>query len=226
MDATINYLQRDSGALKATVDLNRTEMNNSGYTEESYTAFTNNISELDEKETAQEKAVKDTEDKTILQNQTIAQAQGLISDVKAAAKSAYGDDARNLHMFNIGADIPKSVKNLVPLCSYMSELVEEKKADLLKNGLRQEKIDSLKAMPAKLKTADDEQEMAKKVQKTRTLERDKAARVLKAKVTKIRNFAKTCFSDKPEILIQFDPIPKGHGGGNGSDKNAPEPPKS
>ncbi|MCL4550925.1 MAG: hypothetical protein M1495_20425 [Bacteroidetes bacterium] len=110
-------------------------MNNGGFTEETYTAFVGDITGLNEKETDQEKAVKDAEDKTAIQNNAIANAQKLVSDVKSAARSAYGNDPRNLNMFNIGADIPKSVKNLIPLCSYMSDLVEERKAVLLQNGV-------------------------------------------------------------------------------------------
>ena len=223
MDASINYLQRDSSALKGTVDSNRTAMNDGGFTEETYTAFVADIAGLDEKETVQQKAVKDTADKTAVQNEVIANAQKLVSDVKSAAKSAYGKDPRNLNMFNIGADIPRSVKSLIPLCSYLSELVEERKAVLLQNGLKQEKIDALKALEAGLKTADDAQENAKKVQKTRTMERDQAAKVLKDRAGKIRNFAKACFSDKPEILVQFNPIPKGRGGANGKEDNNPPP---
>ena len=135
MDASINYLQRDCSTLKNTIDMNRTEMNNGGFTEETYTAFVGDITGLNEKETDQEKAVKDAEDKTAIQNNAIANAQKLVSDVKSAARSAYGNDPRNLNMFNIGADIPKSVKNLIPLCSYMSDLVEVRKAVLLQNGV-------------------------------------------------------------------------------------------
>ena len=42
----------------------------------------------------------------------------------------------------------------------------------------------------------------------------------------VRAFAKTCFAGKPEILVQFKPIPKGHGGG-GEDETPPvEPPEN
>ena len=198
-------------------------MNDGGFTEETYTGFTAAIADLDEKETVQQKAAKDTLDKTAVQNEAVNTAQKIVSDVKSAAKSAYGKDPRNLNMFNIGADIPRSVKSLIPLCSYLSELVEERKAVLLQNGLKQEKIDALKALEAGLKTADDAQENAKKVQKTRTMERDQAAKVLKDRAGKIRNFAKACFSDKPEILVQFNPIPKGRGGANGKEDNNPPP---
>lgn len=214
MDAAINYLQRDSSALKGTIDMNRTAMNEGGFSDEFYSAFLGTVENLNTKETAQEKAVKDAEDKTAAQNEVIANKLKLISDVKAAAKSAYGRDKRNLNMFKIGSDIPKSVKSLIPLCSYMIEQVQEKKEVLLKNGLRQSKVDELIAAPAELKAADDTQENAKKIQMSRTLERDAAAKELKEQVFKIRNFAKACFSGKPEILVQFNPIPKGRSGGN------------
>ncbi|MFA5806242.1 MAG: hypothetical protein WC879_16530 [Melioribacteraceae bacterium] len=221
MDAAINYLLRDSGALKSTIDLNRTGMNEGGFSDESYISFIGAIEDLNTKETAQEKAVKDAGDKTAAQNEIVAGTQKLISDVKAAAKSAYGRDKRNLSMFKIGEDITKSVKSLIPLCSYMIEQVQERKAVLLKNGLKQTKIDALIATPAQLKTADDVQESAKKIQKSKTLERDAAAKELKEQIFKIRNFAKACFSGKPEILVQFNPIPKGRGGAGGEEEENP-----
>ncbi|MCL4550924.1 MAG: hypothetical protein M1495_20420 [Bacteroidetes bacterium] len=89
--------------------------------------------------------------------------------------------------------------------------------------MKQEKVDALKALPAELKAADDAQETAKKVQKTRTMERDQAAKVLKERTNKIRNFAKACFSDRPEILVQFNPIPKGRGGANGKEESNTPP---
>jgi hypothetical protein len=224
MDASINYLQRDCGALKSTIDTNRTAMNEGGFTEQTFTAFIESIDDLKAKETAQQKAVKDAEDKTAALNELVGSAQKLISDVKAAAKSAYGKDPRNLNAFNIGADIPKSVKNLIPLCSYMNDLITERKTVLLENGFKQAKIDALAALPEQLNAADDGQENAKKIQKTRTMERDAAARVLKEKAAKIRNFAKACFSDKPEILLQFDPITKGRGGdGDDEEKTTTTP---
>jgi hypothetical protein len=106
MDASINYLQRDCGSLKSTIDTNRTAMNEGGFTEPTYTAFIEDTDDLKVKETAQQIAVKDAEDKTAQLNEIITNTQKLVSDVKAAAKSAYGKDARNLNAFNIGADIP------------------------------------------------------------------------------------------------------------------------
>jgi len=223
MDAAINYLLRDSVALKGTVDRFRTEMNEGGFTDESYASFGGAIDNLSAKETAQQKAEKDTEDKTAAQNEVVADAKRLISDVKAAAKSAYGKSKRNLNLFKIGVPIPTSVKSLIPLCSYLIEQVQERKEELLKNGLKQSKIDALIAYPAQLKTVDDEQENAKKIKISKTIERDDAAKVLKEEVFKIRNFAKACFSDKKEILVQFNPIPKGRGGGK-DDQNSTPPP--
>ena len=64
----------------------------------------------------------------------------------------------------------------------------------------------------------------KKIQKSNTLERDAAVKELKEQVFKIRNFVKACFSGKPEILVQFNPIPKGRGAGSGEEEKPPENP--
>lgn len=212
MDAGINYLQRDSSALKITIDLNRDAMNACGFSEEMYNSFIQSIENLKLKETAQQNAVRNSEEKTTVQNEIIADIQNLISDIKAAAKSAYGKDKQILKLFKIGSNIPKSVKSLLPLCSYLAGLVEERKAELLKSGLTQAKIDSLNSASDELKAADDDQENEKKIKKSKTLERDAAAKELREMLFKIRNFAKACFSGKPEILVQFKPIPKGRGG--------------
>lgn len=212
MDAAINYLLRDSSALKGTIDRNRAGMNEGGFLETTYTSFTSCIENLNSKETVQETAVKEAADKTAAQNEIVSRIQKQISEVKFAAKSAYGKDKRNLNLFKIGEAVPKSVKALIPLCNYMIEQVNERKADLLKNGLVQTKIDALIAAPAELEAADAAQESAKKIQKTKTLERDAAVEELKEIIFKIRSFAKVCFSGKPEILGQFKPIAKGRGG--------------
>ena len=51
----------------------------------------------------------------------------------------------------------------------MIEQMQERKAVLLKNGLKQSKIDALIASPAELKTTDDAQENAKKYRKAKRL---------------------------------------------------------
>lgn len=226
MDTSINYLLRDCSALKRIIDANRSGMEEAGFTEESYLGFTGAMADLALKETAQEKAVKEVAEKTSEQNDAVAEIVKLISDVRASAKSAYGKNPRELKLFNVGSVIPKSINNLIPVCNYTVELVESRKAILLKNGLKQSKIEKLAAAPAELKLLEDVQENAKKIQKSRTLERDASAKVLKDYAFKIRNFAKACFSDKPEILVQFDPIPKGRGLSNPAEETQQQIPAS
>ncbi|MFH1197879.1 MAG: hypothetical protein V1720_19415 [bacterium] len=223
MDVTINYLLRDANALKGTVNLNRSAMDEGGFTEENYLTFTTAIEDLQAKETAQQNAVENTGEKTAVQNETLERIRKLVSDIRAAAKSTYGKDQRNLKLFKVGTVITKSVKNLIPVVTALNELVTERKLLLMKNGLTQVKIDALAAAASDLNTVDKEQENAKSLQKTRTIERDTAAKNLQEQVFKIRNFAKACFSDRPEILVQFKPIPKGRSGaGNGEIETPPE----
>lgn len=211
MNATINYLLRDSSALKSTIDRNRTAMNSAGFTEDVYNLLIAKAENLTTKETIQEVATGNSKDKSAAQDELVTKVQKLISDAKNAAKSAYGNDKRQLILFRIGEVIPKSVKNLIPLCNYMIEQVNACKDELLKNGFVQSKIDELNSAPNNLEAADAEQESARIIKKSRTLERDMAVMELKEVVFKIRSFAKVCFGNAPEILEQFKPIPKGRG---------------
>jgi phage-related minor tail protein len=187
-------------------------MNSGGFTEELYTLLTGKTEYLTTKETEQERATSDAKDKAAAQDEIVEKAKKLLSDVKSAAKSTYGNDKRKLSLFKIGESLPKAVKALIPLCNYYNELVADCKADLLKYGLIQSKIDELAVMAAHVTEADAEQESSLKIRKTKTMERDDAADELKEALSRIRNFAKVCFRDKPEILEQFKPIPKGRGG--------------
>ncbi len=212
MDAEINYLLQDSKVLDGTITTNKAVMMENGFLEEDYTEFTTAREDLRTKETAQEKAVKKVSDFTTVQNNIIEEHRDLISQVKTAAKAIFGNDARALKPYEIGKDIPKSVSRLSSECDIMSELVKERSADFSRRGFIQTKQTKLANGSSAIEAADKQQENAKKLQKSATLERDAAAKVLKDKVFRIRNFAKTCFSGKPEILVQFDPIPKGKGG--------------
>jgi hypothetical protein len=223
MDVLINYELRNSGTLKRTVDKNRAAMDAAGFEEAVYIAFTGAIDNLSVKVTAQKKAVNALGDLTEEQNRYVRKVHRLIREVKAAAKSAYGKSKKELKMFYVGESIPLSTKNLIPVCNYFVELIADRKTILMKNGLKQAKIDALTAVPGELIAIDELQEISKKTQQSLTLERDLELKALKELEFKIRNFAIACFSDQPEILIQFDPIPRGRGKSVGDDEQPKDP---
>lgn len=223
MAVKIDFLIQDFGALILAVDANRTAMDAKGFTEASYTTLTTANENLMQKEAAQQKAVELVSDKTAEQNQAIENVTALIKRIRSAAKSAYGNDARNLKLFKCDERIPASIMKLRPMCEYLTGLVLEKHEVLVQNGLTQADIDELNSAYGNLVAADASQENAKKLQVTATLTRDEAAEKLKDKMFRVRNFAQACFAKNPEILLQFKPIPKGAGGRGKGDVTPPIP---
>jgi hypothetical protein len=163
--------------------------------------------------------------KTAIQNAVMQEVTELLKSVRNAAKSAFGKDERILKQFKIGEKIPGTVKKLSTTCEYMVGVVEDKKTDLLKSGLVQADLDNLTTAKERLESSDAEQEQAKKLQESATIVRDKAAKLMKEKLDSLRNFVAAAFVKKPEIAVQFKPIPKGRGGKGkpGDDEGTPPP---
>lgn len=212
MANTIDYLLQDSNAALSAVEANRPALTEKGFTEAAYTGFVEARNALKSSEVAQQKAVKTAEDKTAIQNAVMQEVTELLKSVRNAAKSAFGKDERILKQFKIGEKIPGTVKKLSTTCEYMVTVVEDKKTDLLQSGLVQADLDNLTSAKERLESSDAEQERAKKLQESATIVRDKAAEVMKAKLDSLRNFVAAAFAKKPEIAVQFKPIPKGRGG--------------
>ena len=212
MANTIDYLLQDSKAALLAVETNRPVLTEKGFTEAAYTGFVEARNALKTTELAQQKAVKNAGDKTAIQNAVMQEVTELLKSVRNAAKSAFGKDERILKQFKIGEKIPGTVKKLSTTCEYMVTVVEDKKTDLLKSGLVQADLDSLTSAKERLESSDAEQELAKKQQESATLVRDKAAKLMKEKLDSLRNFVAAAFAKKPEIAVQFKPIPKGRGG--------------
>lgn len=223
MAVKIDFLLQDSEALLQVIDSNRTAMNEKGFSEASYNAFINAKENLRVKELAQQKAVRFLGDMTAEQNSTINHVAELLRMIRNAARSAYGNDERNLKLFKIGEVIPVSVKKLRPMCEYTMGLVMEKSEILLQNGLTQDNIDDLNTSYGKLVAVDANQENAKKLQKAATQSRDDAAENLRDKMFRVRNFAKVCFAGNNEILLQFRPIAKATSGKTNEGKEAANP---
>lgn len=225
MANSTNYLLQDSEAALVSVNANRAALTAKGFSDAAYNELVEARNGLRSTELAQQKAVKLVEAKTAEQNGVMIGITELIRKVRNAARSAYENNPQKLSQFKIGEKIPDTVKKLRTTCEYIASVVDEKKADLLQSGLVQEDVDELNTASDRLAATDAAQEAAKKTQVSATLSRDTAEKLLKNKLTKMRNFVKAAFANKPEMLVQFTPIPKGRGGKGkpGEDETTPPP---
>lgn len=221
MDARINYTLQDSNSLDETITKHKDKMVAGGFEEVNHQSLKDLRQDLALKETAQEKADAKVDETTTAQNKVLEDKRRLVGLAKTSAKSAYGKDPATLKLFRVGEDIPRGVSKLSATCDYLSGMITERKTDFLKNGFTQQMIDNLTSGRVDIDAADKLQEDAKKARKSATLERDAAFTALKDRMYRIRNFAKTCFAENPEVLVEFDPIPKGRGGGT-----TPPPPEN
>jgi|GEM_PF-2482454 len=228
MNLRINKNIQDGNTLDETIGRNEAALTEKGFPAENRTTLQNNISDLTTKEGIQNKREKMLEDLTAEQDSCISDTQTLIKKVRTAASSAYVNDARTLKIFNVGINkrVPKSVNGLRSECAYLSPVVAARIADLLKSGLQQADITALNEAPDKLINADKKQEDAKKQRSQATIERDDAAKELKKTKTKIRNFVKTAFAGNAAMLVQFEPISMGKGGGGSDDAGGDTPPEN
>ncbi len=226
MNTAVNYNIQDANALDETIGRNEAALTEKGFPAENRTELKDRIIILTEKENTLNGKGKKLEDLTAGQNVIITESQGLVTKVRNAASGAYVGNARVLKQFNVGINkrIPRAIGSLRSECEYLIPLVTEKKADLLKGGLQEADITALDEAPAKLIAADKQQEDAKKERNQATVERDEADKELKKIKTKIRKFVDTAFAKNKSILIQFEPIPKGRGGGKEDEGGTTPPP--
>jgi hypothetical protein len=208
----IDFLKQDSNALDKAITDNREELDKNGFDPDLYERFNIVREALGIKTTTQKKSKEEIIEKTQVQDISIESKRKLLGQVRTAAKVVYGKNPQKLKLFMVGEDIPKSVGGVTTLCNHMYLLVNERKAEFIKAGFSQAKIDALQGGAAEVDASDTDQEATKKKSKSATISRDDAAAELKDIVFRIRNSAKLCFESKPEILVQFNPIPRGRGG--------------
>ncbi len=224
MDKKTDEILQNANQVDKAVTTNKAKMVENGFDEQMQQQLKDARQDLVNKASGQDKAVARVSELTTLQDTTVESKRLLCKQVKTAAKSAYGKDPEQLKLFRVGEDVPKSSKRVCSLCDVQYKLVDERKAVFLKNGFTQVMIDGLGSGRADIEAVDTEQENAKKAQKAATILRNQAYKVLDNIIFKIRNFAKTCFAGKPEILVEFEPIAGGRGGSEGGVDNPPAPP--
>ncbi len=222
MDVRIEELQEQGDATKKAVEDNRAKLDAKNFKQAKFDSFNSARTDLDAKDKAQTLSVEKAVSATSEKQNTKQEAISLIEKVGYTVKSAT-DDATEQKKFKIDESITGGYKGIIERCEYLDGLDEVSHTFLIDNGMTQEDIDNIKAMPEKLRAANSAQIKAKKDQKTATEIRDAAAKVYKSEINKIRNFVKANFPKDRAMLIAFEPVSKG-GGRGGNDTPPPTPP--
>jgi hypothetical protein len=198
-----------SGSLMInTVHIRRSAMDAKGFKPERNEELIKSYNDLNEKNTAQAKALAISSEKTAEVNKIVLLATNLIKKLKNAIKSAFQDDKQKHSLFLIGETIPSSVKTLATKLHYYIDLLPDYSKILLENGMIQEEIDSFPTLYNSLLAASNEQEQANNAQVAATKARNASEKVLLKNISSIKSFAKVCFADSEEILTEFDSIGK------------------
>lgn len=224
MVKTINYLKEDGDAVKKSVDDNRTKLDEDGFPQEKYDTLISAQANLDAKDKAQIKSVKVGESKTAEEKETMQVTKKLLGKISNAVKSAFPRKKTIHAQFMIEEKVPRALEAFCSFCDYIAGLCAEYKSDLLKSGLTAQDIDDITSASTRIRSCNTNQQNAKKKQKAATEARDAAAVEFKDAIDSVRNYVKARYADNPEMLIAFEPAPKGGGGRSGETDTLPENP--
>lgn len=208
MAGHIDSTLRSGSLMIKLVQTRRISMDAKGFKEERFQELVSSYDELNEKNTAQAKAIALSSEKTAELGNIVSSATNLIKKLKNAIKSAYQDDKQKHSLFLIGEPVPVSVKTLATKLHYYIDLLPEHNKVLLENGMIQAELDSFAPLYNSLLTANSEQEQANNAQVAATKARNTAERILLKRISSIKNFAKVCFADNEEILTEYENIAK------------------
>lgn len=180
------------------------------------------ITDAGAKNTAQEKAVSNEEKLTDLRDQTMGKAHDLLRKTLDAAQSEYGKDnkVRNKE-FHVGGPKLNAVKTMGTELKYMKSVATDNLADLKKHGFKDSDITSFDTISTDLDTNSANQKDARKVQKAATADRDAAVKNLRKAINQVQKAAKVVFQNQPSVLIEFESISDGHGGGKAQPPTPP-----
>ncbi len=183
------------------------------------------IDNAETKNTAQQMAVEAEEKMTELQTATIEKGRALIRKTQNAGQAEFGnDDKARKSEFHIGADNISSVKKMDSELKYMKAVATNNLAALKKHGFKEADVASFDAISTELDLNSTNQKNAQNLQKAATNERDKAMKSLQKAVRRIQKSAKVVFADQPSVLIEFESIHEGRGGGKTPPQAPPSPP--
>jgi len=204
----IDSTLRSGSLMIKLVQTRRISMDAKGFKEERFQELVSSYNDLNEKNTAQAKAMAIASEKTAELGKIISSATSLIKKLKNAIKSAYPDDKQKHSLFLIGEAVPTSVKTLATKLHYYIDILPDYTKVLLENGMIQAELDSFAALYDSLLSANSEQEQANNAQVAATKARNAAEKLLLKKISSIKNFAKVCFADNEEILNEYENIAK------------------
>jgi hypothetical protein len=203
----LNEIVQDAKSLEATAKSHAASETEEGINLEDTQGLTAAIADTQAKNKAQQDAMQTVSDLTDAQNKTMTRGMALIRKVQSAAKGEYGEENKQvMKEFHIGNQSIMTVKGMMSELKYMKGVAEKRFADLKKAGLKQSDIDNFDTIIAELDDRDSRQENAKKKQKSATQVRDESMDALRKTMKKIRNMAKVIFAEKPETLLEFEPI--------------------
>ncbi len=216
----VDVVIQDANVLLATAKKYAAGASTDGIDADAIQGLSDAHDDLLDKNTKQQKAVKDVNTLTEAQNDSLDSGLTLIRKVQNAGKSVYGESNKPMmKLLDVGGDAPTSVKKMTTKLVYMKDVATDKLADLKKGGVKDSDLPQFDTIAAALAENDATQEKAKKAQKAATLVRDEALDALKKAVRKVRNNAKSVFADNQSVLIEFEPV----AAGRGSAKAKPEP---
>jgi hypothetical protein len=218
MDAQINYTIADGTNLSKKVDEKLPLLKAEGFDEENNVKLKTGITALTAAEKTQSGAVNATDNKIAAKETIVAKAIALIKRLRDAARASYQDNSPKLKQYKIDDPISMGVNSLCSFCEYLGQIAEAEISVLSRNGFNQSDLTELLAIAEQIRNAASDRRSAIKEQKAATIIRNDAAEVVEKLCKKIRRFVKARFSDKPEILVLFEPITKGRGSAGGDDE--------
>jgi hypothetical protein len=223
MDSAVNYTIMDGNNLAKTVEEQLVKLKAENFNEEDLTALKVSITDLIAREKEQELAVNFTETKVAAKDKVFDVTIATIKRMREAARGGFAKEPKKLKQFRTDETISKGAATLSSTCEYLAPIAEAEIAVLSKNGFNQADLVILKGAPEQVKTAASDSRRALKQQKAATIIRNDAADEVTRLAKKIRRFVKARFAEKPEVMVLFEPLPKGKGGG-GSEEEAGDNP--
>lgn len=211
MDAQINYTLEDGTNLSKTVDEQIGILKAEGFDEESNVKLKAALAELTSKEVVQGAAVNQKDKKVAAKEKVVAKAVNLVKRLRDAVRGAFGEDKKKLKQYKADERLTSGVNTLSSMCEYLAPVAAAEINVLNKNGFNQQDLDNLTAMPELIRNAGSDSKRALKQQKSATILRNDAADEVDKLTRKIRRFVKARFSEKPEVMVLFEPVPKGRG---------------
>lgn len=200
-----NHLQ-DADVLNVAAEKHQATLTTFGASPEFVESGRTLANSLRAKATAYDSSVNDGKDKTTIQNARMLESMTQIDTVKKYAKVAFYGDKVMKKEFHINVKLEKKVSVVTTELSYIKELGDQHKTELIAAGLKESDLTVLDDSLANLRSADAVQESAIKAQTVICAERDKLFDDLLAFKFKVRQIAAIAFRGNKAVLAEFKSI--------------------